>query len=174
LLKYERVRPAAAVLGRVLAEAVAPLQTQFSATPPVVIAIPLHARRLRQRGFNQSELIAREAIRHVPLRLSVNRSALVRRRMTESQTGLSREQRRANIRGAFKVARPIEIAGRDILLIDDVFTTGTTSSECARVLRRAGARRVWVATAARVLKAEAADWASDTGFVAAHLTVADA
>jgi predicted amidophosphoribosyltransferase len=95
-------------------------------------------------------------MRHLPGGLSLNRSALVRRRMTESQTGLTRAQRRLNIRGAFKVVRRNEIAGQDILLVDDVFTTGTTSSECARVLRRAGAGRVWVATVARVLKPEAA------------------
>jgi ComF family protein len=139
-----------------VAEAAEPLCHDFGNTPPVVIAVPLHAHKRRQRGFNQSELIAREAMRHLPGRISANHAALVRHRMTESQTGLSREQRRANIRGAFRVARPIEIAGRDILLIDDVFTTGTTASECACVLRRAGASRVWVATAARVLKPDAA------------------
>lgn len=156
LLKYDRVRPAAAVLGRMLAEVVAPLSSEFGPTPPCVIPIPLHANKQRQRGFNQSELIARAAMRHLPGGLSLSRSALVRRRMTESQTGLTRAQRRLNIRGAFKVVRRSEIAGRDILLVDDVFTTGTTSSECARVLRRAGAGRVWVATVARVLKPEAA------------------
>lgn len=156
LLKYDGVRPAAAVLGRMVAEAVAPLCHEFGSVPPVVIAVPLHARKRHQRGFNQSEMIARDAVRQLPVRLSAMHTALVRVRMTESQTGLSREQRRANIRGAFRVTRPIEIAGRDILLIDDVFTTGTTASECARVLRRAGASRVWVATAARVLKPDAA------------------
>ncbi|HVP43138.1 MAG TPA: phosphoribosyltransferase family protein, partial [Terriglobales bacterium] len=63
-------------------------------------------------------------------------------------------QRRANVRGAFAVMAPEQIAGRDVVLVDDVFTTGTTVSECARVLRRAGASRVFVATVARVLKSE--------------------
>ena len=163
LLKYEQVRPAAVVLGRMLAEAVAGLESCWSQQRPVmVVPVPLHARKLRQRGFNQSELIARAAIQrdasrfgagsgHLELRLRV----LERRRETQSQTGLTRHQRRENIRGSFAVARPEEIAGRDILLVDDVFTTGTTVSECARVLRRAGASRVWVATVARTLKAEA-------------------
>ena len=73
----------------------------------------------------------------------------------QSQIGLTRHQRRENIRGAFAVARPEEIAGREVLLVDDVFTTGTTVSECARVLRRAGASKIFVATVARTLKADA-------------------
>jgi len=162
LLKYEQVRPAAVVLGRMLAEAVAGLESGWSQTRPVIVVpVPLHARKLRQRGFNQSELIARVAIRdagrigpgsgHLELHLRV----LERRRETQSQTGLTRHQRRENIRGSFAVVRPEEIAGREILLVDDVFTTGTTVSECARVLRRAGASKVWVATVARTLKADA-------------------
>jgi len=79
---------------------------------------------------------------------------LQRWRETHSQIGLSRHQRRENMRGAFAVAKPKEVAGREILLVDDVLTTGTTVSECARVLRRAGASKVYVATVARTLKAE--------------------
>jgi phosphoribosylpyrophosphate synthetase len=76
----------------------------------------------------------------------------VRRRETGSQIGLTRHQRRENLRGAFAVSDPTRILNRDILLVDDVYTTGTTAAECARVLRRAGAARVWVATVARTLK----------------------
>jgi ComF family protein len=156
LLKYARVRPAAGVLGRMLAEVIEAFVPQFGLEPPVVIAVPLHASKLRQRGFNQSELIARSAIKNLhTTQLSINNSALMRRRPTESQTGLSRAQRRLNIKGAFEVAHPKEIVGRDIIVVDDVCTTGTTVSECARVLRRARAGRIWVATVARVLKPEA-------------------
>lgn len=156
LLKYERVRPAAAVLGRMLAEAVAVLSAHFGDAPPLVIPVPLHAAKQRQRGFNQSELIAGESLKHLRLHLSLCTGAVLRQRATESQTGLTRHQRRENMRGAFVVVRPELVAGRDVLLVDDVFTTGTTVSECARVLRRAGAARVLVATVARVLRAEAA------------------
>jgi ComF family protein len=156
LLKYQRVRPAAAVLGRMLAESVAGLLEESTDGSAVVIPIPLHRAKQRQRGFNQTELIARAMVEHlyVPgLKLEV--SVLRRCRMTESQTGLTRSQRRRNVRGAFTIQNPGTIAGRDILLVDDVFTTGTTVSECARLLRRAGAARVWVATVARVIKREA-------------------
>jgi ComF family protein len=157
LLKYERVKPAANVLGRMLAEVVADLAEAFGPESPVVLPVPLHASKMRQRGFNQSELIARAMLKLKPAALDakLNTTALVRSRATESQTGLTPPQRRENMRGAFKVVRRDQISGRDILLIDDVFTTGTTVSECARVLRRAGAERVFVATVARVLKPEA-------------------
>jgi ComF family protein len=152
LLKYEQVRPAAVVLGRMLAESVSGMVS--GSTPLVVVPVPLHARKLRQRSFNQSELIAQHAVR-VGVgsgRLALNSRALQRRRETQSQIGLTRHQRRENLRGAFAVRRPEEIAGREILLVDDVFTTGTTVSECARVLLRAGASKIFVATVARTLK----------------------
>ena len=75
-------------------------------------------------------------------------------RETQSQTGLTRHQRRENLRGAFRVRVAEKIAGAQIVLVDDVFTTGTTVSECARMLRRAGANKIWVATVARTLKNE--------------------
>ena len=163
LLKYERVRLAADVLGRMLAEVVADLAESWGAQPPVVMAVPLHSAKVQERGFNQSELIARAMIKLKPAALDVklNNDVLVRQRITELQTGLTPPQRRENVRGAFRVARRDQISGRDILLIDDVFTTGSTVSECARVLRRAGAVRIFVATVARVLKPEAERAAPD-------------
>jgi ComF family protein len=152
LLKNEQVKPAAFVLGRMLAEAVSRMES--GSTTLMVVAVPLHARKLRQRGFNQSELIGRHAVKlgAESGRLVLHSRVLERRRETQSQIGLTPHQRRENLRGAFAVARPEEIAGREILLIDDVFTTGTTVSECARVLRRAGASKVFVATVARTLE----------------------
>ena len=76
-------------------------------------------------------------------RSEMNTSALGRTRETQSQTGLTRHQRRANLRGAFVAARPEQIAGREIILVDDVYTTGTTVYECARALRRAGAAEIY-------------------------------
>ena len=157
LLKYEQVRPAAGALGRMLAEAVARLESFWGEPPVAVVPVPLHARKLRQRGFNQSELIVREALKIVSRsgRLGLHAGVLERRRETQSQTGLTRHQRRENIRGAFAVVRPEQIVGREVLLVDDVFTTGTTVSECARILRRSGASKMYVATVARTLKDDA-------------------
>jgi len=176
LLKYDRVRPAADALGRLLAEAMAGLKFAAAEKAALVVPVPLASGRERQRGFNQAEEMARAAMKHwnrrgavagetpalpggetpaVPA-LELSRSALGRTRETQSQTGLTRHQRRLNLRGAFVAARPEQIAGREIILVDDVYTTGTTAYECARVLRRAGAAEVYVATAARVLKGEVA------------------
>jgi len=157
LLKYQQVRPAADVLGRMLSEVIAGL-APYSVDPGLlVVPVPRHPVKLRQRGFNQSELIARVALtlRPVVSRQALRVDLLERVRETQSQIGLTRHQRQENLRGAFRVAKPEEIWGHEILLVDDVFTTGTTASECARVLRRGGASRVWVATVARTLRAEA-------------------
>jgi ComF family protein len=153
LLKYQNVRPAAAILGRMLAETITGLGAILPAGEITVVPVPLHARKRTQRGFNQSELIAHAALKQLnPVRFQISVSVLIRRRETESQIGLTRHQRRENLRGAFKVADPTQILKRNVLLVDDVFTTGTTVSECANVLRRAGANRVYVATVARTLK----------------------
>ena len=158
LLKYDRVRPAAGVLGHMLAEAIQGFGSEFISA--VVVPVPLHASKLRERGFNQAEEIARAALKNLTSGgLTLSTGILSRKRATESQTGLSDHQREQNVRGAFVVTSPAAIAGEDVLLVDDVFTTGATATECARVLRRAGADRVFVATVARVLKAEAA-WAT--------------
>ena len=164
LLKFQQVRPASAVLGRMMAETITNLEqampagTLFS-SKIAVIPVPLHTRKQAQRGFNQAEMIARDALKQLsrPKRFDLCTGVLLRRRETGSQIGLTRHQRRENMRGAFSVSDPTRILNCDILLIDDVYTTGTTASECARVLRRAGAARVWVATVARTLKLKISD-----------------
>jgi len=140
-----------------LAEAITPLESTFGDGPVQVIPVPLYVGKFRQRGFNQSELIAKAALKlnSAGGKLVLQDRILERRRETLSQIGLTRHQRRENMRGAFAIARPELVDGREFLLVDDVFTTGTTVSECAKVLRRAGASKVWVATVARTLKAEA-------------------
>jgi ComF family protein len=154
VLKVQAVRPAAAVLGRMLAEPIANLEQVMPVGTIVVVPVPLHARKRAQRGFNQAEAIARAALQELsrPNRFELCPEILLRRRETGSQIGLTRHQRRENPRDAFTLSDPTRILKRDILLVDDVFTTGTTAAECARVLLRAGAARVWVATVARTLK----------------------
>ena len=154
LLKYQQVRPAATVLGRRLGDRVAALEASLPDGAIQVVPVPLHPRKQAQRGFNQAEQIARVALKQLarPQRFQLRTGVLGRQRETGSQIGLTRHQRRENLRGAFAVIDPAPVAHRNILLVDDVFTTGTTASECARVLRRAGAERVWVVTVARTLK----------------------
>jgi ComF family protein len=156
MLKYDQVRPAANVLGRMLAEVIEGLEPAFGDARMMVVPVPLHRSKYRHRQFNQAELVARAALKVVssPDRYLLFPDGLERVRETLSQTGLTRHQRRENLRGAFRVRHPEQVLKNEILLVDDVFTTGTTASECARVLRRAGASRVWVATVARTLKAD--------------------
>jgi ComF family protein len=157
LLKYGGVRPAANVLGRMLAEAIATVEPEFGADSLAVIPVPLHRTKLRQRGFNQAELIASSAMKlgSPGSRLRLCTGVLERKRDTASQIGLTGHQRRENLRGAFGVAQPELVKGREVLVVDDVYTTGATVSECSKVLRRAGATKVWVATVARTLKISA-------------------
>jgi ComF family protein len=116
--------------------------------PDAIIPVPLHGNRLRRRGFNQSLLLARAFF--PDQRRRINKTALTRRRDTVSQTGLDGAARRSNMRDAFVVSRPEAVRGQNLLLVDDVFTTGTTVNECARVLKQAGAAQVEVLTLARV------------------------
>lgn len=151
-MKYESVKPAARFLAGLLASET----RQLGLKEAIVVPVPLHRQRSRERGFNQSEMIAAAAVRKLGRGFALQSSVLARKRPTVSQIGLTRHQRRANLRGAFEVRHTERIADRDVLLVDDVMTTGTTASECARVLLRAGARQVFVATVARVQKLEVA------------------
>jgi ComF family protein len=117
--------------------------------PDVIIPVPLHPTRLKDREYNQSLLLADRfsRARHIPL----SYDNLVRTRETPPQTELSRAVRLNNLRRAFAVRRPEDMAGKRVLLIDDVFTTGTTVNECAKALRRAKATEVYVCTLARTM-----------------------
>jgi ComF family protein len=151
LLKYERVESAVGVLARMLEEAIQKLELRANSI--LIIPVPLHRSKRRDRGFNQAELIARAALkRNVVTNVEFATNVLERTRPTVSQIGLTRPQRAENIRGAFRVQHLNRVQGREVLLVDDVLTTGTTANECARVLRKAGAEKVWVATVARTLK----------------------
>jgi len=150
LLKYAGVPPAAKPLGKLLAKSIEQLRLENIAA--VVVPVPLHSSKRRDRRFNQSELIARAALKQLPPQLQLGHVVLARERATRSQVGLDREARIQNMHGAFRVMAPQRIKGRTVIVVDDVMTTGTTVSECARVLKRAGADRVFAATVARTLK----------------------
>ncbi len=118
-------------------------------SPDLVVPVPLHLKRVKERGFNQSALLAKELGRK--LGLPVCYDILVRGKWTEPQTRLNRGQRLKNVRGAFEAPDAQRVRNRRILLIDDVFTTGETLSECARTLRKKGASEVHALTVTRAL-----------------------
>ncbi|HJR78090.1 MAG TPA: ComF family protein [Nitrospiraceae bacterium] len=146
LLKYERKYGLADSLCRLLTAALPP-----ALDVDLIMPVPLHPARLREREFNQSLLLAQSIGRH--LRIPVSYADLLRIRDNPAQTSLPRSSRLTNLRRAFHVRRPENIRGRRVLLVDDVFTTGTTVNECAKALRKAGSGDVYVLTLARTVEA---------------------
>jgi ComF family protein len=125
-------------------------QENFSATftePDLVLPVPLHNSRLRERSFNQALLIAKNCLPQWQGKIAA--SLLLRHRPTSPQTSLTGKERRLNLRQAFTLSNPTKITGAKVLLVDDVYTTGSTVNECSRILRKAGAMRIEVFTLAR-------------------------
>lgn len=141
-LKYEGQRPYAATLAGIAGPAFAALPA-----PDALVPVPLHPRRERGRGFNQSLLIARKLAGEA---MPVMPGWLARTRDTPQQVGQDRAARQANVANAFACPDPAAVHGRRILLVDDVATTGATLDACARTLRAAGAASVHAFVVARV------------------------
>jgi ComF family protein len=175
LLKYDRMEPVA----RRLASRLAPMISQLckdAGGEVLVVPVPLHRSKRKERGFNQSELLAEAVIASVRritprIHLKIATGLLERKRATQSQSVLTTTQRRRNLRGAFFVAENQEkkLASKDVLLIDDIYTTGATARACSKALKDAGAARVWVATIARAQRDGVARWdagsmVASTGF----------
>jgi len=113
----------------------------------VLIPVPLDKKKLKDRGYNQSEELAEEL--SIILKSPLIANSLIKTKTTKSQMELSKEEREINIKNAFVIKNPAEIAGKKIFLIDDVYTTGSTMEECAHVLYEAGAKNVWGIAIAR-------------------------
>jgi competence protein ComFC len=123
------------------------IQKNFATEKTLLIPIPLSKKKLKRRGFNQSEEIAKELSKNLGIPLSSD--ILVKVKETLSQMELSKEEREQNIKGVFEIKNAEKIKGKEIMLVDDVYTTGSTMEEAARVLKQAGAREVWGITVAR-------------------------
>lgn len=147
LLKYEDVRPLGGWFAARLAEVVAAQAKELAAD--VVVPVPLHPARLRERGYNQAELIARPLARR--LKLPLRSYLLVRTKPRPDKLRLTLRERWETVRGAYAVQERARVDKLRVLLVDDVFTTGATLDACSRALRRAGAGRVAGLTVARVL-----------------------
>jgi ComF family protein len=144
LLKYEKKYGLADSLSRLLVDALPP-----TLDADLVVPVPLHPARLRDREFNQSLLLADSVARR--LRIPLSYTNLIRTRDNPAQTSLPRSTRLNNLRRTFHVRRPDAVRARRILLVDDVLTTGTTLNECAKALRKAGAGDVYAVTLARTV-----------------------
>lgn len=116
--------------------------------PDIIVPVPLHIKRLRERGFNQALLLARAFFPQQKNRIDA--TLLERTKKTKPQTNMSGAERRKNLKNAFRVNNRTVLSKKKVLLVDDVFTTGSTVNECARTLLRAGAKEVQVLTLARV------------------------
>jgi ComF family protein len=164
LLKYERMRSVAKPLGKMLARAIEMLAGE-AGSDLLVVAVPLFPSKERERGYNQAVLIADAALAELKLktsrpewRLTAAHGVLRRVKDTRSQFELTPKGRRRNLQGAFAVTDGSVLAGREVLLVDDIYTTGATARACSRVLLQAGASKVWVATVSRAQPEMVASW----------------
>jgi len=154
LLKFQGMRRIAdAVLGDGMASAILQLEME-AANELLVVPVPLFAARERSRGFNQAHVLAEVAIARLrrlkpAWKLDLRSDVLSRVRDTNALFAMDPSARRKSLRGAFRVGNAEVVRGREVLLVDDIMTTGATARECSRVLMRAGAAKVWVVTMAR-------------------------
>jgi competence protein ComFC len=146
LLKYRKIRPLGAFLGSRVYEAVKKDEDLWRGVD-LIVPVPLHKARRRERGFNQSERIGREIARRAGIVFDPD--VLVKVRGTPPQTSLEHKARADNVRGVYALGKKKDVAGKKLLLVDDVFTTGSTLGECARTLREAGAADVRAVTVAQ-------------------------
>ena len=164
LLKYERMRTVAKLLGRMLARAIEMLEAE-AGKDLLVVAVPLFPSKERERGYNQAVLIADAALSELKTsrpewRLTAAHGVIRRVKDTRSQFELTPKGRRRNLQGAFAVTDGSVLAEREVLLVDDIYTTGATARACSRVLLQAGASKVWVATVSRAQPEMVASWSA--------------
>jgi len=170
LLKYERMATVAKPLGGMLARAIESLENE-AGRELIVVAVPLFPAKERERGYNQAVLISNAALmklkRSRPAwKLQAAHGTIRRVKDTRSQFELTPKGRRRNLQGAFVISDGEALIGREVLLVDDIYTTGATARACAQVLRRAGARKVWVATVSRAQPEMVASWDASSRAVA--------
>jgi ComF family protein len=145
--KYGRKISLGKPLGRLMAQGCRQFLSEWHVD--LIVPVPLHPRRLRWRGFNQSLLLAKQVSRQYEV--PVDPFVLQRKRETAPQTQLAEDERRKNVRGAFATDPAKSLKGKSVLLVDDVYTSGATVNECSRVLLHDRAKEVYVLTLARTV-----------------------
>jgi len=178
LLKYERMRAMAKPLGGMLARAIEMLEF-VAGKELLVVAVPLFPAKERERGYNQAVLLAEVALAELKKtrpewKLKAAHGVIRRVKDTRSQFELTPKGRRRNLQGAFAVTDGSMLIGREVLLVDDIYTTGATARACSRVLRRAGVSKVWVATVSRAQPEMVATWDMASADSASQTAVWDA
>jgi len=143
-LKYDKKFPVGIFLGKVLASEIKKHSSNWQFD--LIIPIPLHQLKKAERGYNQSYYIAKGVSKE--LRVKISDRVVKRVKYTESQTSMNLNEREENISGAFKLNKSNDVQGKNILLIDDVITTGATISECGRILLEASANKIYAASIA--------------------------
>jgi len=148
LFKYYGEKKLAKALGKLMVDYLLK-NGEFENKLDLIIPVPLHKNDLKKRGFNQSVLLGKVVGDYFSI--PVRESVLVKKKLTPFQVNLSKKERSKNILRAFSVEKPKEIKGKNILILDDVFTTGSTVEECAKELMKARAKNIFVLTLARTV-----------------------
>lgn len=148
LFKYYGEKKLAKPLGKLMVDSLVK-NDEFKRKIDLIIPVPLHKNDLKKRGFNQSVLLGKVTGDY--LSIPVRENVLVKKKLTPFQVNLSKKERKINILGAFSVEKPEEIKGKNILILDDVFTTGATVEECTKELMKARAKNIFVLTLARTV-----------------------
>ena len=146
-LKFQRTTQAGDLLGVLLADTSIYFEASFPENG-IVVPMPLHKKRKRTRGFNQSEVLAKSFLKQLSSPLLLETNVLMRSKNTQPQTLLSGEERKKNVHDAFFVSDQEKISGKTVILFDDVKTTGSTMESAARALKVAGAKEIWAITVA--------------------------
>lgn len=144
-LKYESVKKLASPLSKIYPKEV--LKEVGSQEDSILIPVPSHKAKLRERGYNQAELLAFELDKG--LNFGVKSDILAKSRSTKSQMTLDKSERLVNMEGAFECLKPDEVRGKTVFLIDDICTTGTTLKECAKTLSEHNPKEIWATVIAR-------------------------
>lgn len=137
-MKFRRNKKCFELAGEALSEELC----RFDIEKPLIIPVPISAKRRRERGYNQTELLAEEIMKHDKQGLWETSASCIKRTHTLPQTSLSKKERRENLKGTFVVTMPDMVRGRNIVVLDDVITTGATMEEITKVLIQAGAKRI--------------------------------